>query len=826
MKAEFRAARWAPWKLGGRMGQWLVAGLTVLLMSCGGGQEDAPAGRVARVLQEPVAVGEPRGDPAVLMQDDLYALRYIASYADLIQALGADPVAARAHYAAAGRAEGRTVSFDPTAYTASYADLIRAFGVDALAATRHFIVYGWREGRRPTFDALRYEASYGDLIEAFGLDPAAAARHYIVNGFAEGRTSTFDALRYEASYADLIEAFGTDTAAATRHYISMGYREGRRITFDPAGYLAGYPDLQAAFGSDGDAATLHFIRFGFAEGRWWRTPVVAPVLTLELRPVKVFRFSWADVPYATEYRLLEDADSTSGYEQIATIAPGVERRDLTVSLPRRIHARYILQACNRVGCIDSAAVAVTGSLATAVGYFKASNTGPDDWFGYGLALSADGNTLAVGAPYEGSSATGIDGNQGDNSAIGSGAVYVFTRSGTTWSQQAYLKASNSESGDFFGLSLALSADGNTLAVGATGEASSATGINGNQGSNSADNSGAVYVFTRSGTSWTQQAYVKASNTGASDRFGGALALSADGNTLAVGAAGEDSGATGINGNQGDNSTDGSGAVYVFTRSGTAWSQQAYVKASNTDATDYFGSSLAIASDGNTLAVGAAGEDSGATGINGNQGDNSTDGSGAVYVFTRSGTTWSQQAYLKANNTGDGDQFGTSVALSSDGNTLAVGADVEAGGSGAVYVFTRGRAIAIWSQQAYVKASNAGSHDWFGAAIALSADGNRLAVGAWGEASNATGIGGNQDGNAASSSGAVYVFERSGTTWTQRTYVKASNSDAGDEFGVRVALSADGNTLAVAALLEDGGATGISGNQGSNSASDSGAVYLY
>jgi hypothetical protein len=118
-------------------------------------------------------------------------------------------------------------------------------------------------------------------------------------------------------------------------------------------------------------------------------------------------------------------------------------------------------------------------------------------------------------PYwEDSNATGINGNQADDSAPDSGAVYVFTRSGGVWSQQAYVKASNTGPGDSFGFSLALSADGNTLAVGAYLENSNATGIGGNQADNSALDSGAVYVFTRSGGVWSQQAYIKASNTAA------------------------------------------------------------------------------------------------------------------------------------------------------------------------------------------------------------------------------------------------------------------------------------------------------------------------
>ena len=246
------------------------------------------------------------------------------------------------------------------------------------------------------------------------------------------------------------------------------------------------------------------------------------------------------------------------------------------------------------------------------------------------------------------------------------------QSPATWRQLAFLKASNAANGDQFGYSIALSGDGNTLAAGAPLEASRAIGINGNQDDNSAYSSGAVYVYTRSGAGWLQQAYLKASNTGANDQFGNAVALSADGNTLAVSAVFEDSSATGINGNQADNSVDESGAVYVFARTGNVWAQQAYIKASNTgerDDGDTFGYTIALSDDGATLAVGAPSEDSAATGINGNQGDNSAVGAGAVYVFTRAGGTWSQQAYVKSSTTRPNALFGYSVALNSNGNTL-------------------------------------------------------------------------------------------------------------------------------------------------------------
>ena len=323
-------------------------------------------------------------------------------------------------------------------------------------------------------------------------------------------------------------------------------------------------------------------------------------------------------------------------------------------------------------------------------------------FGASVSLSGDGNTLVTGAWQEDGSATGIDGT--DNDLLNdSGAVYAFGYDGGTWRQQAYVKASNTGFSDGFGISVSLSADGNTLAVGAFREDGNATGIDGDQTNDLSTDAGAVYVFTRSGDTWSQRAYIKASNTGVEDEFGGSLSLSADGNTLAVGALREDGNAAGIDGDQTNDLSTDSGAAYVFVYEGGTWRQQAYVKASNTGGGDVFGGSLSLSGDGNTLAAGALREDGNAAGIDGDQTNDLSADSGAVYVFNRSGDTWSQRAYVKASNTGTGDEFGGSLSLSGDGNTLATGASLEDGNatgingesdgflidSGAVYVGSAG-----------------------------------------------------------------------------------------------------------------------------------------
>ena len=449
-------------------------------------------------------------------------------------------------------------------------------------------------------------------------------------------------------------------------------------------------------------------------------------------------------------------------------------------------------------------------------YLKASNTDQSDRFGHAVAISGD--TLVVGAFTEDSDGS----SQDDNSDSNAGAVYVFVHNGNIWSQQAYLKASNTPLSDLFGTSVAISGD--TLVVGAPKEASDATGVNGEQ-TNYADYSGAAYVFVRSGETWSQQAYLKASNTGEGDQFGVSVAISGD--TVVVGALGEDSNATGVNGDQLDNSLNNPGAAYVFNRVGETWSQQAYLKASNTGTLDWFGESVAIS--GNYIVVGASRERSNGR----SELDDSIFSAGAAYVFVRSGEAWNQQAWLKANhfNTPDrDDNFGESVAIS--GDTIVVGtpgedsngsreSDDSAADAGAAYVFVR--SDSNWSQQAWLKASNISKFDLFGGSVSVS--GNTIIVGATGEDSDDIGVSEEGVNNfAAPDSGAAYIFERNNTIWNHTAYVKASNTDAGDAFGSAVAVS--GLNVAIGAEEEWSGATGVNGDQANNDTSTSGAVYVF
>ena len=337
----------------------------------------------------------------------------------------------------------------------------------------------------------------------------------------------------------------------------------------------------------------------------------------------------------------------------------------------------------------------------------------DDRFGWSVAL--DGVTALVGARYY-----DVSGKSDQ------GAAYVFVRNGTTWSLQQTLTAFDGALGDSFGYSVAL--DGYTALVGAPFDDVDAK-----------SNQGSAYVFTRSGTTWNQQQKLTASDGATDDRFGESVALSV--NTALVSATGDAS---------------FEGSAYVFVRSGTTWSKQQKLVASDGATDDRFGDSVAL--DGDTALVGAWSDDIGA---NSNQ--------GSAYVFTRGGETWSIQQKLTASDGAANNGFGASVAL--DGETVLVGAF---GGQGAAYVFTRNW-IGIWTFQQKLIASDGAEGDDFGASVDL--DGNTALVGAYSD-----NVGANEG------QGSAYVYIRDGANWTQQKKLTASDGSASDGFGQSVALS--------------------------------------
>lgn len=320
----------------------------------------------------------------------------------------------------------------------------------------------------------------------------------------------------------------------------------------------------------------------------------------------------------------------------------------------------------------------------------ANDGATSDQFGYALAIS--GETAVVGAPFDDTAPN-----------VNQGAAYVFVFSGGNWIQQAKLTANDGATSDEFGFAVAISGD--TIVVGAHEDD---IGTNSNQGS--------AYVFVRAGGVWTQQQKLTASDGAASDDFGFAVATS--GETVVVGARTDDIGAE-----------TNQGSAYVFVRSGGAWAQQQRLIANDGRLGDRFGSSVGLSSE--TAIIGAPFDDLGAA------------DQGSAYVFVRSGTSWTQQAKLTADDGAASDLFGNSVAIS--GETAVAGArfdDVNATNQGSAYVYGRGGSV--WSQQQKLTASDGAVTDQFGHSAAIS--GNTLLAGA---PFGGAGTPGNQ--------GAVYVF---------------------------------------------------------------------
>jgi hypothetical protein len=422
-------------------------------------------------------------------------------------------------------------------------------------------------------------------------------------------------------------------------------------------------------------------------------------------------------------------------------------------------------------------------------------------------------------------------------------------------ETTYIKASNANGSDDFGFFVA--ASGNTLVAGAPFEDSAAGDVNGDQSNEGAQESGAAYVYVHQGSSWIQQAYLKTDAPASGDCFGAAVAISND--TIVVGAPGHDPQLFGLT------PATRAGSAYTFVRRGEVWSLQVKLTPKAPVNGDLFGEPVAI--QGDTAFVSAVYDDVGAT------------HSGAVYVFTRNGETWTQRQKLKPAQPIAESAFGGSLAV--DGDTLMIGAPLDSSGaseSGSVYVFTLrdgmwqeqqrlraaqpkagatlGWALAVRDNTAVVSAAGVNltttrattsgevflarrnQDDWalgkslvaqtprigdyFGASVALTK--HALLIGADADRSGSRGEGGDPSRIDAMGAGAAYLYAQQGDTWVPTAYLKSSNLDPGDSFGQSVAMTDD--SVFVGAPMEDSTSHGINGNPSSNDTIDSGAIYVY
>jgi hypothetical protein len=402
-----------------------------------------------------------------------------------------------------------------------------------------------------------------------------------------------------------------------------------------------------------------------------------------------------------------------------------------------------------------------------------SDRATNDNFGFSVAINGD--YAIVGAPFE-------DEN-GNMTVDKAGAAYIFKWTGTTWVQEAKIVASDRSPDDWFGTSVSISGD--YVVVGAYLKDDNATTMN----------TGAAYIFKRTGTAWNQEAKIVATNGAEEDRFGYSVAISGD--YALVGAYNESEDAAE------DNTQISSGSAYIFKRTGTVWAQETKIVASDRDTYDQFGWSVALS--GDYAIVGAPFE-----------GDNpSLASAGAAYVFKRSGTTWTQETKVVASDRAENDEFGTSVAIS--GDYAIVGAAYEdedatdmntQADAGSAYIFKR--AGTAWAQEAKIVAFDRAEGDNFGTSVSISND--YAIVGAYVEDEDAAST------NPLPDAGSAYIFKRTGTTWYQEAKIVASDRAESDFFGVSVAIS--GSNAVVGAFYEDEDAADA------NTLTEAGSAYFF
>jgi len=397
----------------------------------------------------------------------------------------------------------------------------------------------------------------------------------------------------------------------------------------------------------------------------------------------------------------------------------------------------------------------------------ASDAQANDQFGATVSISSDGNYVIVGGVFE-------DGGAGDPLS-NAGAAYIYTRSGSSWTQQAKIVSSDLQAGDQFGRAVSINDDGTYALVGASSE-------DGGAGDPVTD-AGAVYVFTRSGSTWTEQGILRASDAQLSDLFGYNLSINSDGTYAIVGAYAEDTSFT------------SAGSAYIFTRSGSTWTEQAILRPSDPETSGYFGFSVSMNNDGSYVVIGAYSAN--------------TD-TGAAYIFTRSGSTWTQQQILRPLETvTKNDSFGKSVAINGFGDVVVIGSDDAEdddvpSGSGFVYIFTRSGST--WKQEDRLVSPAGQVGDAFGSGVAINNTGNVIAVGA------------QFVDTGASNAGAVYAFNRSpSNTWTYSRTLLASDATSSDYLGgveKSVSISGDGKYIIGGAYSDD------------DDGSQSGSAYIF
>ena len=368
--------------------------------------------------------------------------------------------------------------------------------------------------------------------------------------------------------------------------------------------------------------------------------------------------------------------------------------------------------------------------------------GADDRFGSAVAVSGDGSTLAVSAPRD------------DDAGGDDGAIYIFKKN---LLGQWYQHQKNTEVSliDYLGpdSAIAMSRDGSTIVAGS--RLTNPGGIG---------DAGAAYIYKLVGGSYVYQQEISASDKAVSDHFGRSVAISSDGTTIIVGS------------NQDDDGASTQGSAYIFDWNGSTWSQTQKFVQSDTLANSEFGWSVAMSDDGTVAAIGAAYHD--------NPGGTAVINGGAVYIFTKSGGTWSQTQKMYASDyiTQANQALGYNISMAGDGSMVVAGAlynDTTVQDSGAAYVFVKSGGVWPVTETQILKTSDAATSDTGGWSVSTSQNGDRIIYGAPYDDDN--------QGN----SGSIYIFDRSNGTWTQTKKYANHASSGATYFGKATAVSSDG-----------------------------------
>lgn len=522
------------------------------------------------------------------------------------------------------------------------------------------------------------------------------------------------------------------------------------------------------------------------------SPPAAPQVTMGA-DLKLLRFDWEPVAGADFYRLWIKPGGSRYISVGERIPASITQAEhvIPVHLQHWVNTRYVVTACNSAGCTHSAALNPRNLMLDTIGYLKASNADPDDQFGREVALSSDGLTLAVSAEHESSAATGVNGDQADNSSAHSGAVYIFRRTGAGWRQDAYLKPGVNFPGIRFGVgvpklnqrAIALNGNGTVAAIGAPAHDTGALGM-----------SGEVYVFRRRSNGWTLAATLRAPERSEADFFGVSVDISLDGRTIKV---------SGLNPR--DSEGQPQGRTYIFGRTGETW---AHLTTIGPLLADFRCPNVRMAGNGRKMVSICRFP------------DNTTHALTLMRPVPNGGTRWVEGSDPVGLATFSDD---LALALNDEASMMAV---LQGGTEWSVDIY-RNEAF-VWSHEARLVApAGLDRYNAFGFSLAFSSDGNRLAIGDY--FSSAAGAGVSPGAvNGTTQHGAVFVYERIiGDTysWKLISAVKAPHPGV-DAFGLSVALSGSGRTLAVGAMQEDSNARGIDGDQLDESSPQAGAAYLY